>query len=125
LYSGFYLFLQVQYPLSLVSVKYKHFLIFGLGGPILNTLIWFATRIADHGDHGDHGDHRDQTGTEEDWQVEQQWEGLVPGEVGCPFAKRKMVDRWVMELPILIILFFNTFFLVWIIFVSCRARGLH
>ena len=29
--SGLYLFLQVQYPLSLVSIKYKHFLIFGWG----------------------------------------------------------------------------------------------
>jgi hypothetical protein len=29
--AGLYLFMQVQYPLSLVYVKYKHFLVFGLG----------------------------------------------------------------------------------------------
>jgi hypothetical protein len=96
----------VQYPLSLVSVKYKHFLMFGLGGPILNTLIWFATRIADH---------KAPTAMF-------QWEDEVD-EVGCMFTERKMVDRWVMEVPILIILFFNTFFLVWIIFVSSNARA--
>ena len=28
---GLYLFLQVQFPLSLTSIKYKHFLIFGWG----------------------------------------------------------------------------------------------
>jgi corticotropin releasing hormone receptor 1/corticotropin releasing hormone receptor 2 len=29
--EGFYLFLQVQFPLSLVSIKYSHFLLFGCG----------------------------------------------------------------------------------------------
>ena len=29
--SGLYLFLQVQYPLSLVNIKYKHFIIIGCG----------------------------------------------------------------------------------------------
>ena len=29
--AGFYLFLQVQFPLSLASIKYKHFLMFGWG----------------------------------------------------------------------------------------------
>ena len=29
--AGFNLFLQVQFPLSLTSIKYKHFLIFGWG----------------------------------------------------------------------------------------------
>ena len=28
---GLYLFLQVQFPLSLVSIKYKHFIMFGCG----------------------------------------------------------------------------------------------
>ena len=31
LISGLYLFLQVQFPLSLASIKYKHFLAFGWG----------------------------------------------------------------------------------------------
>jgi hypothetical protein len=29
--AGFYLFLQVQFPLSLSSIKYKHFLVLGCG----------------------------------------------------------------------------------------------
>ena len=39
--------LQVQFPLSLTWIKYKHFLFFGLGGPIANTLVWFALRVQD------------------------------------------------------------------------------
>ena len=31
IFLGFYLFLQVQFPLSLASIKYKHFQIFGWG----------------------------------------------------------------------------------------------
>ena len=30
-FSGFYLFLQVQFPLSLASIKFKHFQVFGWG----------------------------------------------------------------------------------------------
>ena len=37
--------LQVQFPLSLVSIKYKHFLIFGLGVPLANTLLWLILRL--------------------------------------------------------------------------------
>ena len=47
LVPGLYLFLQVQYPLSLVSIKYKHFLMFGWGGPIVNMIVWFCLRIYD------------------------------------------------------------------------------
>ena len=36
---------QVQFPLSLVSIKYKHFLIFGLGVPLANTLLWLILRL--------------------------------------------------------------------------------
>merc|ERR550517_927188 len=43
--EGFYLFLQVQFPLSLVSIKYKHFLLFGLGVPFANTLLWLILRL--------------------------------------------------------------------------------
>ena len=36
---------QVQFPLSLVSIKYKHFLLFGLGVPFANTLLWLILRL--------------------------------------------------------------------------------
>ena len=37
---------QVQFPLSLVSIKYKHFLLFGLVAPVTNTSIWLAARVS-------------------------------------------------------------------------------
>jgi len=89
--EGFYLFLQVQFPLSLVSIKYKHFLLFGLVAPVANTSIWLAARLS-------------------------QEEGRNSTNQDCLFAKEEQfLDFWVMKLPMLIILFWNTIFLVWII----------
>jgi len=65
----------VQYPLSLVSIKYKHFLLFGWGGPILNSLVWFALRLADQG---------------------------IEEEEGCVFMEEKPCDLWIMQVLILI-----------------------
>ena len=36
---------QVQFPLSLVTIKFKHFLLFGLGVPLANTLLWLILRL--------------------------------------------------------------------------------
>jgi hypothetical protein len=36
LFTGLYLFLQVQLPLSLANIKHKHFLLFGWGEQIIN-----------------------------------------------------------------------------------------
>ena len=48
-------FFQVQFPLSLVSIKYKHFLLFGLAAPVANTSLWLAIRLSKEGqDHQDH-----------------------------------------------------------------------
>jgi len=99
--EGLYLFLQVQYPLSLVSIKYKHFLIFGWGGPILNSVIWFGLRL--------------QVWTEKlddqpDFTTDQSQK-----ESSCFLMDYESCDLWVMEMPMLIILAFNTFFLIWII----------
>jgi len=88
--EGFYLFLQVQFPLSLVSIKYKHFLLFGLAAPILNTCVWMAARVS------------------------QEDPGNSDQDV-CLFGKEKPLDFWVMKLPMLIVLTCNTTFLVWII----------
>ena len=49
--SGLYLFLQVQYPLSLVSIKYKHFLIFGWGNHHHHSDHHFIIFIIDNNDH--------------------------------------------------------------------------
>ena len=81
----------MQYPLSLVSIKYKHFLLFGLGVPVLNTLLWFALRLHYATD---------------------------TSKQQCAFTKDMQVDFWTIQCPMLVILFWNTFFLVWIIMVS-------
>lgn len=44
--EGFYLFLQVQFPLSLASIKYKHFLIFGWGAPLISKVVWIILRLS-------------------------------------------------------------------------------
>ena len=101
--EGSYLFLQVQYPLSLVSIKYKHFLVLGWGGPILNTLVWFSLRLYDHRYPA--------------WSDQEELEDRDKDEdeIECLFMKEKPLDRWVMHVPMLVILFWNTFFLIWII----------
>jgi len=126
--EGFYLFLQVQFPLSLTWIKYKHFLFFGLGGPIANTLVWFALRVQDQfanlqgdsnntqpyyaeelrGDLKEHG-HNDTSGFS-NWQDSDK--PLV-----CLFVEDKQMDVWVMQVPMLIILVFNTLFLIWVILI--------
>jgi len=89
--EGFYLFLQVQFPLSLVSVKFAHFLLFGCGGPVLNIGVWIALRII----------YYDPSNTED----------VIEN---CPFFETNGVDFYVCEIPILLILICNTFFLIWI-----------
>jgi hypothetical protein len=114
--SGFYLFLQVQFPLSLVSIKYKHFLMFGCGkegiiclfsttlsiftsgGPVLNMAIWICLRILTY----------DQNLQDD----------LIKG---CPFIEKNEVDFFVCEVPIFLILLCNTFFLIWIMMASAHS----
>jgi len=90
--EGLYLFLQVQWPLSLVNIKYKHFIMIGCGGPILNLLIWMVLRLHLH----------DPETLMEDPTID------------CPFFEKTTVDIYLCELPLFVILFFNTFFLIWI-----------
>ena len=104
--EGFYLFLQVQYtrhkwrgselninqvqfPLSLVSIKYKHFLLFGLGGPIINTLVWFTLRVQDES-HFEEEHHSRNNDTFSKW--EETDKPLV-----CLFVEDKPMDVWVMQ----------------------------
>ena len=100
--------LQVQFPLSLTWIKYKHFLFFGLGGPIVNTLVWFALRLQDQsanlggdsngtqpyfaeeeprGDINEHG-HNDTSFSK--------WEDTEKPLV-CLFVEDKQMDVWVMQ----------------------------
>ena len=98
---------QVQFPLSLTWIKYKHFLFFGLGGPIANTLVWFALRVQDQfrnlrGDsndtqayfageelRGDLKEHNDSSGFSK-------WEDAEKRLV-CLFVEDKQMDVWVMQ----------------------------
>lgn len=86
--EGFYLFLQVQFPLSLVAIKHKHFLAFGWGGSAFNILIWILVRI---------------------------YHPAVEETTNCPFLDEdEKWDFYILHLPIYFILASNTFFLVWI-----------
>jgi len=89
--EGLYLFLQVQFPLSLVSIKYKHFIIFGCCGPIMNIAIWVGLRILTY-----------DANSKEDTIK------------NCPFFEQNEVDFFVCEIPIFFILICNSFFLIWI-----------
>jgi hypothetical protein len=108
----------VQYPLSFVSSEYKHFLVFGWGGPMLNTLLWFILRIQDYRPTDLplwEGEREGQDGEQED-------QGMG---IQCLVMEKKPLDRWVMEFPMIIILFFNTFFLIWIMWVRfSRAKNI-
>ena len=81
---------QVQFPLSLVSIKYKHFLLFGIGGPILNTLIWFFLRLDDQEPLLD-VDQEEMMGTK--------WENGTRSTL-CLFFEDRSVDVYVMQVEI-------------------------
>ena len=68
-----------------MSIKFKHFLVFGLGGPIVNTLVWFFLRLHDQGKLG--GD------TEE---VLSKWENGTKSFL-CLFVEDRKVDVFVMQ----------------------------
>ena len=94
---------QVQFPLSLVSIKFKHFLIFGLGGPIVNTLVWFALRVQDQGNVADMNDTRlysaeDQGDIFDHGHTDtfSKWEDTDKSLI-CLFVEDKPMDVWVMQ----------------------------
>ena len=115
---GLYLFLQVQFPLSLVSIKYKQFIMFGcgkenvfwvisfykwfysLGGPLINMAIWVGLRILTYDSNGN--------------------EDIIKN---CPFIETNEVDFIVFEIPIFFILICNTFFLIWIMVVCIKPES--
>ena len=116
----FYLSLQVQFPLSLTWIKYKHFLFFGLGGPIANTLVWFALRVEDQFSNLQGGDsnetqpyaaveqlqgdlkghaHNDTSGfsSHNDTSGFSNWDQRDDKPLVCLFVEDKQMDVWVMQ----------------------------
>ena len=83
---SYHIDLQVQFPLSLVSIKFKHFLFFGLGGPIVNTLVWFVLRLLDQGTLLD-GDPEEELS---------KWENGTKSFL-CLFVEDRKVDVYVMQ----------------------------
>ena len=81
---------QVQFPLSLVSIKYKHFLLFGIGGPILNTLIWFFLRLDDK---------EPLLGVDQEEMMGTKWENGTRSTL-CLFFEDRSVDVYVMQVEI-------------------------
>jgi len=110
--EGFYLFLQVQFPLYLISFKYVHCLMLGcgktffrvisyccgdtnlIGGPVLNIGIWICVRLINY------------EPADSDYIIKD-----------CPFFEKMDLDFFLCELPIIIILCCNTFFLIWIMMI--------
>ena len=103
----------MQFSLSLVSIKFKHFLIFGCGKvacgyniiiiknffltgcPVINMAIWILLRILLYDPSNSNDFIRN-----------------------CPFFETNGVDFFVCEVPIIFILICNTFFLIWTMVVS-------
>ena len=77
----------------MVSIKFKHFLFFGLGGPIVNTLVWFVLRLLDQGTllGGD---------AEEELS---KWENGTKSFL-CLFVEDRKVDVYVMQVYQLLLL---------------------
>merc|ERR1719320_2403038 len=97
--EGFYLFLQVQFPLSLTAVKYKHFLLSGWGIPAINILVWMLLRMVQH------------------FSTSSATSSTTTTSIhSCPFFAKSDLD-YVYEVPSCIILICNIFFLIWIILV--------
>ena len=112
-----YLFLQVQFPLSLVSIEFKHFIIFGCGKaivglissfinyfyftgvPVINIAIRIGLRVYTYHPRSN--------------------DDVIKN---CPFFETNGVDFYICEVPILFILICNTFFLIWIMVVSTLER---
>ena len=98
-------------------IKYKHFLFFGLGGPLVNTLVWFALRLQDQSANLGGGDSNDTQA----YFAKEEEEHLYRGDIKehghnndtssggfskwedrdkplvCLFVEDKQMDVWVMQ----------------------------
>eukprot|EP00090_Calanus_glacialis_P008808 TRINITY_DN17144_c0_g1_i1.p1 TRINITY_DN17144_c0_g1~~TRINITY_DN17144_c0_g1_i1.p1 ORF type:complete len:483 (-),score=95.59 TRINITY_DN17144_c0_g1_i1:231-1679(-) len=108
--EGLYLFLQVQFPLSLTAIRYKHFTIFGWGTPLLNMAAWVLLKHQSH--------HQlDSVGAEEDQSEQEKKMVLYYKIINCPFFEDNEIDFFVYNIPVFLLLTCNTFFLVWIMLI--------
>jgi len=108
--EGLYLYLQVQFPLSLTSVRYRHFTIIGWGSPLVNIFIWAFIRYFTHAvpDPSDNSD-VDASHNPEKLVILQIYE--------CPFFAENDIDLLLYNVPVFILLSCNTFFLIWIMII--------
>jgi len=110
------LFLQVQFPLSLATVKYLHFLLLGWGLPGLNMAAWVALCLA-------------QPGPAPTAAAADPREVALQALQACPFLFMReetsllYVDLYGYKVPVFFLLAANVFFLVWIMVVAARLRA--
>jgi len=124
--EGLYLFLQVQLPLSLATVKHIHFLIIGWGCPLTMMAIWVLLRLFKGEEvnlvaklaklgfgqfESDLGPFESELGNETQNQNQKR---LAERVLRCPFIEESAADIYAYKLPVFILLVINTFFLVWI-----------
>jgi len=115
--EGLYLFLQVQLPLTLASIKHLHFVVIGWGCPLLNMIIWCVLRI--HNSENGSARHLQDEGLDS---RESKVMSLV---LACPFLEESSTDFYAYKMPVFILLIANSFFLVWIMVIvvsKLRAR---
>jgi len=123
--EGLYLFLQVQLPLSLATVKHLHFLVIGWGCPLTMMTIWVLLRLFKGEDkldllaklgfgqfESDLGHFESELGNSTEHN--QNRKRLAERVLRCPFIEESAADIYAYKLPVFILLVINTFFLVWI-----------
>jgi len=120
--EGLYLFLQVQLPLSLATVRHMHFLIIGWGCPLTMMAIWVLLRLF----KGEEVNLMAKLARLGFGKLESDLElGKLEPDLGnhtrlaarvlrCPFIEESEADVYAYKLPVFILLVINTFFLVWI-----------
>ena len=112
--EGLYLFLQVQIPLSLATVRYIHFTIIGWILPLLNITLWLILRMKE-----DHASDHSSLYKNMDAKV-------LKVLNACPLLNDSVIDTYYYMLPVFILMVINTFFLFWIMFiviVKLRSRS--
>jgi len=107
--EGLYLFLQVQFPLSLATIRHRHFILFGWGSPLLVMTAWCSLKVRGVAQGGGRVTAVLEGLSERDREV---WQLL--GE--CAFIQEHEdgTDFYAYKLPVFILLSVNSFFLVWI-----------
>jgi len=113
--EGLFLFLQVQLPLSLATIKHIHFALFGWGCPIILLMIWSYLKLTvTKANLLELKLNRTANLSDEDLDILENKNKVFDLVLLCPFFEADDMDLFSYQLPILILLALNGFFLFWI-----------